>query len=652
MVYVIDGVAFGGHKPQGPEYKREPTKFSHSGPLDLENTDLHLYVCAACPWAHRALLTRNLSQTLQKKISVSIVSPFRDDAIGWEFLSKDNEESLKQFTKLPVTLDKSPIQAKTLLEIYLAAEPKYTGNITTPTLYDSKSNKILSNDSFGIMRHFVETVPDELGHLYTDPEAIDKEGRKIDTELGNRVYMCGLAKTQVAYEEGLGRIFSELDRLETLLSDNRLYLLGDNLSLADLQLTSCLVRFDPVYFSLFKCYTRRISSYPFLSSYLRRSTQEIGSEAMALDLDQIVYHYYSNFTSANPNGVVPIGYRKDFLDGGKDNYVDQSDGVVSKEVSAVGGVDQNQTNAEERKAKGEFVRSVSTFRHWLGGEDFPMEPDRYVLFVANNCPWCHRTLVARALYPEVEKMVQVSTMFYRRGEEGWRFLPTEESEFKSFETDQPDLLTGIDKSDPTKNGFKCARDIYRLSEPTSTQKSVPILFDTKTKRVVSNESADIVRMFGSVSKGSSKDDASLEIIDRINARVYQDVNNGAYRAGFSSDQASYEDATAKYFRALSWLDGILSKSKYLASDEIPTEADIRLFPTIFRHDPVYFSRMKLNLAMVRDYPNLNRWFLDMKNRKAVDKASRLDHCIAGYFGRTGNNLVPFVGLYHDGMQNY
>jgi len=649
MVYVIDGVAYAGHKPQGPEYKREPTKFSHSGSLDLENMRLHLYVCAACPWAHRALLTRNLSETLRKSISVSAVSPFRDDAIGWEFLSKDNEEKVKQFTKLPVTVDKSPLNAKSLLDVYLSADPNYTGNITTPTLYDANSNKIISNDSFGIMRHFVETVPDELGHLYKDPEAIDCEGRQIDEELAKRVYMCGLAKEQRPYEESLERVFAELDRLESLLSDKRSYLLGDDMSLADLQLTSCLVRFDPVYFSLFKCYTRRISSYPFLSAYLRRITKEIGSEAMSLDLDQIIHHYFTNFLSANPTGVVPIGYRKDFLDGGKEDYtgLDTSENTSAKNV----GTDQDQTNAEERRAKGEYVRGVSAYRHWLGGEDFPLEPDRYVLFVANNCPWCHRTLVARALHPEVEKMVQVSTMFYRRGEDGWRYLPTEESELKSFEMDRPDLLEGVDKSDPTGNDFKCAKDIYKLSDPTSTEKSVPILFDTKTNRVVSNESADIVKMMVSAAK-ASPDAATQEKIDKINDRVYPEVNNGAYRAGFSSDQESYEVAATEYFRALRWLDGILSKSKYLATDDYPTEADIRLFPTMYRHDPVYFSRMKVNVAMVKDYPNLNRWLLDMKSREAIQRASRLDHCIAGYFGRTGNNLVPFVGLDHDGIQEY
>ena len=539
MVYVINGVSYEGHKPRGPEYQREPTRFSYEREaLDLEGTDLHLYVCAACPWAHRALLTRNLSRTLRERVTVSVVSPYRDDAIGWEFLSEENQETAGRFTAFPVTPDRSPRKAGSLLEIYLAAEPNYTGNITTPTLYDAKSNRILSNDSFGIMRHFVKTVPNELGHLYTDPGRIDEEGRRIDAELGNRVYMCGLAKTQTAYEESSGRVFAELDRLEHLLSDDdRSHLLGGGLSLVDLQLVSCLVRFDPVYFGLFKCFARRLSSYPFLAAYLRRVTQEIGPEAMCLDLDQIVNHYYSTFTSANPNGVVPIGYRRDFLDGGKDLYANPPDTSESGTTeSGTSGVEQDQTDAEERRARGEFVRGVSGNRDWLGGEEFPLEKDRYVLFVANNCPWCHRTVMARALFPGVEELISLSVLFYRRGEDGWRFLPSEDGEFRTFEKDRPGLLTGVDGSDPTKNGFTCAKDIYRLSEPDSTQKSVPILFDTKTKRVVSNESADIVRMFAAAAGSEPTDE-----IEKINARVYQDVNNGAYRGECFAEHSSVID---------------------------------------------------------------------------------------------------------------
>ena len=200
------------------------------------------------------------------------------------------------------------------------------------------------------------------------------------------------------------------------------------------------------------------------------------------------------------------------------------------------------------------------------------------------------------------------------------------------------------------NGIQYAPEIYKLSDPDSTETSVPCLFDTQTRRVVSNESADIVRMFALIS--GAFDEELLEQTDKVNARVYQDVNNGAYRAGFTSNQAAHETAARKYFEAFDWLNGILASSKYLLTQDAPSEADLRLFPTIYRHDPVYHARMKLSVGMVRDYPHLNRWLLDMKAHPAVQRGSRLEHCVAGYFGRTGNNLCPFVGLEHDGIRPY
>lgn len=541
MVYVVDGVAHPGHKPQGAEYIREPTVFGHTGPLDLSSMDLHLYVCAACPWAHRVLITRNLSHTLRSTIAVSVVSPFRDDEIGWEFLREDAVATVGKFVGLPITEDSSPLKAKTLLDVYLASTPDYTGNITTPTLYDASSGKIISNDSFGIMRVFALTVPEELGHLYADREAVDREGRQIDAELGQRVYMCGLAKTQDAYETSLRRVFDELNRLDHRLAtftaarektgDDRHARVAGNgagLSLADIQLATCLVRFDAVYFDLFKCFKRRISSYSTLAPYLRSVVMEIGPTAMALDMPQIVHHYYSTFTSANPNGVVPTqAYQDDYLDGGITKYQDSRGGNDARQrVGSDNATEQDQTDASERRARGEFVRGVSAHRNWLGDEDFPVESDRYVLFVANNCPWCHRVMIARAMYSGIEDLVSVSVMFYRRGGDNrWRFLPDDPAELKDFEQSHPELLEGIDRADPTDNGFTIAPDIYKLADPDSSEASIPILFDKTTKRVVSNESADIVRMFAMQS--GAYDEAMLGEIDAANARIFQDINNGA-----------------------------------------------------------------------------------------------------------------------------
>merc|ERR1712136_446497 len=126
----------------------------------------------------------------------------------------------------------------------------------------------------------------------------------------------------------------------------------------------------------------------------------------------------------------------------------------------------------------------------------------------------------------------------------------------------------------------------------------------KTKRVASNESADIVRMLAMLS--GSFDESRLEEINTLDFRIYHEVNNGAYKAGFSSNQETHEKACATYFRALDWLNTKLANSRYLITNDAPTEVDLRLFPTIYRHDPVYHSRMKLNVAMVRDYVHLDR----------------------------------------------
>ncbi|GMH49641.1 hypothetical protein TL16_g09157, partial [Triparma laevis f. inornata] len=263
MVYVTNGQINHGHRPQTTdEYVREPTRFAHNEILDVGiDSDLHLYVCAACPWAHRALLVRNLSDTLKRKVEVSVVSPFRDDDVGWEFKDLDRFEGY-----LKPTVDKSKLKAKRLVDVYLESSPGYTGNITTPVLYDAKENRILSNDSFGIMRLFSQAVEEDTGVLYKEKEVIDEEAKTIDEELGKRVYMVGMAKTQEAYESSLNRVFKELDRLEGKLTDGRKYLLGSECTLVDIQVIAVLVRFDPVYFTLFKCFTRRLKSYPLLSA--------------------------------------------------------------------------------------------------------------------------------------------------------------------------------------------------------------------------------------------------------------------------------------------------------------------------------------------------------------------------------------------------
>jgi len=300
-------------------------------------------------------------------------------------------------------------------------------------------------------------------------------------------------------------------------------------------------------------------------------------------------------------------------------------------------------DAEALKAKGEFVRGTSGFRNWVGADpDFPVEAGRYVLVVANNCPWCHRVLLARGVLG-LEEAVGVDTVFYRRDQEkGWQFMP-DDSELRDHELAVKDtLLSTVGERDRTF-GKRYVPEIYQLFG--SAEKSVPLLIDTKQKRIVSNESADIVRMFGTAFKGFGNDvdlypQGRRAEIEEWNDYIYSDCNNAAYKAGFTSNQESYDKAYESYFTCLEKINDVLSTRRFLVGNDTPTEADLRLFPTVYRHDPVYFVRMKLSKCMIRDLPHLHRWLNDMLSIGGIKRSSLLSHSVNGYFGRTGNQLVP------------
>ncbi len=314
--------------------------------------------------------------------------------------------------------------------------------------------------------------------------------------------------------------------------------------------------------------------------------------------------------------------------------------------------DEDQTNAKARRASGEFVRGVSAFRHSLGDPEFPAEPDRYHLFVALNCPWCHRVTLARNVLG-LAGDVSMDVAFPSRTDEAdpagpnlWEF--------------NPDRLTPLTKGPlpectqetATGQGFRLVKEIYEAEG--STEKSVPILYDKKTKRIVSNESAEIVRMLnkladelGSTHTSAARPDlypADLTLrseINDLNAQIYTAINNGAYKAGFSSDQSVYETAFTAYFEALAALEAKLgADNRPFLTGATFTEADLRLFPTLYRHDPVYYLRMKLNGAKILDYPHLWRWLCRVYALPGVPESSSLVHCRQGYFGRSWNNVVP------------
>lgn len=322
-------------------------------------------------------------------------------------------------------------------------------------------------------------------------------------------------------------------------------------------------------------------------------------------------------------------------------------------------VEESQEDASKRRASGEFVRGVSAFRHTISDVDFPPESGRYHLFVALNCPWCHRVTLARSVLGLEEALTMDIAFPSRTGEEDpqgpnlWEFAPDRIASL----TGSP--LPECTNETATGNIHRLVAEIYRAEG--SSEKSVPILYDKKARRIVNNESAEIIRMLDAHAKalGSafaeddrprlyplSNDKAHLrEEIDRLNDLVYGAINNGAYKAGFSSDQQIYAQAFVRYFEALAELDGLLASDgrPFLAGDSF-TEADLRLFPTLYRHDPVYYLRMKLNGAKILDYPALWRWLCRVHSLPGVSESGSLIHCRQGYFGRSWNNVVPLGPL--------
>jgi putative glutathione S-transferase len=319
-------------------------------------------------------------------------------------------------------------------------------------------------------------------------------------------------------------------------------------------------------------------------------------------------------------------------------------------------VEEAQTNAATRRAKGEFVRGVSGFRSVLWEDpDFPAEPNRYHLFVAFNCPWCHRVTLARNILG-LQNSVTMDVAFPSRTNDD---DPIEANRWE-FNPERTATLTGTKLSECTNETatgkqFRLAKQIYEAEG--STEASVPILYDKKTQRIVTNESADIVRMLNAQASvlGSSISDeerhnlypsgnSDLPLrneIDTLNDEIYNAINNGAYKAGFSTNQEVYSSAFENYFSMLDQLEERLASDnrQYLTGDQF-TEADLRLFPTLYRHDPVYYVRMKLNGAHILDYPHLWRWLCRVYALPGVAESNSLVHCRQGYFGRSWNNVVP------------
>ena len=280
------------------------------------------------------------------------------------------------------------------------------------------------------------------------------------------------------------------------------------------------------------------------------------------------------------------------------------------------------------KTGGKFVRSQSGFRNWITADGSPgptgeggyaAEAGRYHLYVSLACPWAHRTLIFRKL-KELESLISVSIVSPKMPDEtGWSF--------KTDEGSTGDTLLGKD----------FLHQVYTAAKPDYTGRvTVPVLWDKKTNTIVSNESAEIIRMFNTAFNdltGNTDDyypEALRETIDTINARVYDDINNGVYKAGFATTQAAYEEAANKLFEALDWAEGLLSENAYLTGDSI-TEADWRLFTTLVRFDAVYFGHFKCNRRQIADYPNLSHYLKALYEVPGVKETVDIGHIQTHYY---------------------
>ncbi|PCH94056.1 MAG: glutathione-dependent reductase [Gammaproteobacteria bacterium] len=290
--------------------------------------------------------------------------------------------------------------------------------------------------------------------------------------------------------------------------------------------------------------------------------------------------------------------------------------------------DNKSNTSTTENNKGKYIRELSQFRNWVtidgsagvtGVDGFKAEAGRYHLYVSYACPWAHRTLIMRQL-KGLATLVSLSVVHWHLGEQGWNF--------NSGAGVIPDSI----------NGAQRLAEIYHKALPEySARITVPILWDKKQQTIVSNESAEIMRMFNSAfddvgaSEGDYYPQALQAQIEQINALIYEKINNGVYKAGFAKTQAAYEEAVSELFTCLDDLETRLSTQRYLTGTQI-TEADWRLFTTLLRFDSVYVGHFKCNIRQIKDYPNLWAYSRDLYQQPGVAKTVNMQHIKQHYYG--------------------
>ena len=294
---------------------------------------------------------------------------------------------------------------------------------------------------------------------------------------------------------------------------------------------------------------------------------------------------------------------------------------------------------QAKDEQGGFVRQTSSFRNWVtpdgsagptGAAGFRAEAGRYHLYVALICPWASRTLMARKL-KRLDSVISVSVVEPALTAQGWQF------------GDYP----GADRD--TLNGATFLHELYTRADPVFTGRAtVPVLWDKALGTIVSNESADIVRMFNSgfglLASGPDLYPAELAPrIDALNDTIYPALNNGVYRAGFATTQAAYDSAFHDVFGALDLLERQLSDGRPFLHGPQVTETDVRAFVTLVRFDAAYHGLFKCNLRRLADYAGLSAYLLRVLALPGVRETVNLDHIKRGYYSIKAlnpNGIVP------------
>ena len=281
----------------------------------------------------------------------------------------------------------------------------------------------------------------------------------------------------------------------------------------------------------------------------------------------------------------------------------------------------------EDSADGAFKRQDAGFRDWVtadggpgpdGQQGWPAAKGRYHLYVSYACPWAHRTLIVRAL-KGLEEMIGVSVVDPVMLEQGW-----------TFETERGGTGDPLHGADFLWQLYARARDGY------TGKVTVPVLWDRERETIVSNESAEIIRMLTQAWDGLGAKPGDFypaehrAAIDAINADIYDRVNNGVYKAGFATTQSAYEEAVLPLFETLDRLEALLAKQDWLVGARM-TEADIRLFTTLVRFDPVYVGHFKCNIRRIVDYPALEAYLERILSDPVIAETVHLDHIQTHYY---------------------